>query len=313
MPRFSFVKDKVSRKSSFRSEKSRGNPFGIASGGWANAPPGPIPASVQSTYPVPGYDIPPPVYSAVPPAQAPAQAQVVNNTVGSDQDTYALLSTYDTIFLIDDSGSMAGSRWDEVRSVLSSITSICTARDKDGIDIYFLNHKSENPASRGKGDGGYYEITSTQAVDKIFRRIRPRGITPTGTRIESILRPYVAHLEKDISIDPINIIVITDGEPTDDPESIIEYYARKLDKLDAPLCQVGIQFFQIGTCQEAAKALARLDDGSASKGIRDMVDTVTFDARDHSNNKALTAEGILKVVLGGVNRRLDRQPNARGR
>lgn len=42
-------------------------------------------------------------------------------------------------------------------------------------------------------------------------------------------------------------------------------------------------------------------------GVRDMVDTATFDAGSgRSHNRVLTGEGILKVVLGAVVKRLDR-------
>lgn len=102
---------------------------------------------------------------------------------------------------------------------------------------------------------------------------------------------------------PLNIIVITDGMPTDDPESVIIAAARKLDQLEAPAWQVGIQFFQVGNEIGATEALKELDDGLAEMGnVRDMVDTVPFAA-----GQRLSADRILKVVLGAVNRRLDRR------
>jgi hypothetical protein len=57
------------------------------------------------------------------------------------------------------------------------------------------------------------------------------------------------------AIKPLNIIVITDSMPTDDPESVIVSVAKKLDKLETPPRQVGIQFFQIGEEDGAAVAL----------------------------------------------------------
>ncbi|EUC46560.1 hypothetical protein COCMIDRAFT_92480, partial [Bipolaris oryzae ATCC 44560] len=58
----------------------------------------------------------------------------------SETDPYAFLKPFDTIFLIDDSGSMAGRSWQETRKALESVTPICTHYDGDGIDLYFLNH-----------------------------------------------------------------------------------------------------------------------------------------------------------------------------
>ena len=289
----------------------------------APMPPGPpLPPAMGG----PGYDAPPPGYTPgfapgyggapeFSTGYAPSPQPMASSNASSDNDPYAFLSKFDTIILIDDSGSMAGSRWREAATALTSITSICTAHDKDGIDLYFLNHKSGAPAPAGKAKDGYYNVADPRSVENIFNIMQPSGRTFTGTRIESILKPYIAQLSRarDMSdVKPINLIVITDGHPNDDPESVIVQHARKLDSLEAPLYQVGIQFFQIGQSREARDALRDLDDGLAELGIRDMVDTATFDAEDHSSNKVLSADGILKVVLGAVVRRLDRKPTAGG-
>ena len=237
---------------------------------------------------------------------APSLASVTSN-----DDKYAFLATFDTIFVIDDSGSMAGPSWREVEEVLRAVTPICTAHDKDGVDLYFLNHRSrERSSSASMPSGGYNGITSAAHLQSIFADTRPSRATPTGARLESILKPYVASLASARNaedVKPVNIIVITDGRPTDDPESIIVHYAKKLDKLDAPPYQVGIQFFQVGSDRDASEALRELDDDLADQGIRDMVDAVTWDRQGSSRGKALSAEGILKVVLGAVVRRLDRK------
>lgn len=101
--------------------------------------------------------------------------------------------------------------------------------------------------------------------------------------------------------------MITDGCPTDDPESIITHYAKQLDKIEAPPHQVRIQFFQVGNALGATKALRELDEDLVKQGIRDMVDTATWNSSTSDNSQTLSAEGILKVVLGAVVRRLDRR------
>ncbi|KEY67422.1 hypothetical protein S7711_05950 [Stachybotrys chartarum IBT 7711] len=251
---------------------------------------------------------PPPPYSPI-----MDRAKVTN-----DADEYAFLSTFDTIILIDDSGSMEGSRWLEVKQVLKAITPICTEHDEDGIDVYFLNNRSESPDQpKNKARGGYYNIKSADEVQWLFESVQPRYLTPTGRRLRDILKPYCKQLESSNDMDnvkPVNIIVITDGQASDDPESIIVENARTLDTLGAPLYQVGIQFFQVGDDPDARVALKELDDGLAHNGIRDMVDTVSWDANAPSNEMALSAEKILKIVLGGVLRRIDRQtPGVDGR
>ena len=102
--------------------------------------------------------------------------------------------------------------------------------------------------------------------------------------------------------------MITDGVPTDDPEQTIIDTAQLLDEWKCRSSQVGIQFFQVGNDERATKLLIDMDDNLAGrgKGCRDIVDTVPFSDK---NGVGLNGEGIMKVVLGAVNKRLDRQAN----
>ena len=235
-----------------------------------------------------------------------------NGKVVTDEDNpYAFLSSFDTVFLIDDSTSMTtndsgalyGDRWSEARDALAAIAPICVAHDNDGIDVHFINH----PQS-------YRNITSAERVNEIFRQVVPMGTTNTGKRLDKILRPYMDQYKAGYLRNgrdptktgkkPMNLIVITDGAPTDDPEPVINDCIARLKKYKAPYYQIGIQFFQVGKDRKARAALADLDDNLCKD--RDIVDTVTWDDGD---NQARTLEGekLLKVVLGSVVRRLDRQ------
>lgn len=300
MPLFSSVKAKLGlsfTRSEMSPSASREPPYESSASSSSAAP---APSSKSG----PGFKVPPPAYTSS------APQPLTTSSASLDDDRYAFLSKFDTIFLVDDSSSMAGQRWEEAQAALASITSICTEHDKDGIDLYFLNHKSGARATADRAADGYYNVSDPQVVDNLFRTISPYGWTNTGERISSILTPYIEKLSRTrdfSSVKPINLIVITDGRPSDDPEADIVLHAKRLDRLNAPLYQVGIQFFQIGNDKEATEALRNLDDGLSSGGMRDMVDTTSFDARDQFGNKALTADGILKVVLGAVVRRLDRQ------
>lgn len=245
----------------------------------------------------------PPAYSAAPNAAPAVQPPSVTVAATANQvadDPYAFLASFDTIFLIDDSGSMAGARWRETAQALETITPICTQHDADGIDIFFLNTR-DSPF--------HHNVTSASTVREIFQTVRPGGGTPTGQRLNQILKPYLRRYEASPDlVKPINIICITDGEPSDDVESPLIQAAKKLDKLDAPAWQVGVQFFQVGRDEEAKRHLKQLDDELAEIAgddeLRDIVDTVPFTGAEGTN---LTGDGILKVVLGAVNRRLDRK------
>lgn len=253
----------------------------------------------------------------------PPRPSVATSTIPEDE--YAFLSSFDTIFVIDDSGSMIGRSWREVQSVLASIVPLCTQHDKDGVDIYFFNHRSNNPAipSQGKPAGGYCNVTTMEQVNQIFTTVRPSGMTPTGTRLNHILKAYLRHYEDGVKraggdpdatdVKPVNVITITDGVPSDDPEAVLLSVAQRLDAIQAPPYQLGVQLFQVGDEPGAAESLRMLDDelSSLGGGVRDIVDTVTFNTKARSaisrgSVPVLSSAAVLKTVGGGVNRRLDR-------
>jgi hypothetical protein len=61
-------------------------------------------------------------------------------------DAYAWLDGFGTSFVIDDSGSMAGSLWRQTADALMTITPVCTAHDADRTDIHYISHPSHNHA-----------------------------------------------------------------------------------------------------------------------------------------------------------------------
>ncbi|CAE6396802.1 unnamed protein product [Rhizoctonia solani] len=242
----------------------------------------------------------PPAYSSVPETihEAPPRMNVV--TTGAE-NALELLKEYDTVFLIDDSGSMAGGLWAQAGRALAGVATVASQYDDDGIDIYFLN--SKDFAQNVRHESQVYQL---------FQRVQPSGSTPTGARLDILLRSYLTSIERAqqeydshdpeiTGIKPVNYIVITDGAPTDDPESVIVAAAKRLDKGEFPLSQVGIQFVQIGSDPEATQALAELDDDLAAQhNIRDIVDTTPY-------TSDLNGETLIKILLGGVNKRVDRR------
>ena len=50
-------------------------------------------------------------------------------------------------------------------------------------------------------------------VDRL--QVRPRGPTPTGKRVNDILDAYMSTLRHDRDMKPLNLVVITDGEASD--------------------------------------------------------------------------------------------------
>ncbi|KAG8900547.1 hypothetical protein FRB99_005986 [Tulasnella sp. 403] len=222
---------------------------------------------------------------------------------GSVEDPLEYLRRYDTVVVVDDSSSMEGALWIEAREALSGIADVAARYDSDGIDIYFLNSRLVGKNMRN----------GTQ-VKRLFDRVEPRGITPTGEKLEELLLDYLLKLEAakeaqhdgrtPTGIKPVNFLVITDGAATDDPAPVIAQAAKRLDEGRFPLSQVGVQFVQIGSDRAAAAALQELDDDLAAQhGTRDMVDTVPFSAI----GSRLTTDIITKILLGGINRRQDKR------
>ncbi|KAJ5089255.1 hypothetical protein N7532_007939 [Penicillium argentinense] len=250
------------------------------------------------------------------------KANAVTHTSSGDADSrYAFLKDFDTIFLVDDSSSMMGPRWHEAEEAIAAIAPICTQYDADGVDIYFLNHRR---AATSHTTGAYSNITTAADVQEIFNSVHPRGSTPVGKRLLEILTPYLARVERMqanrnadgslrdplMAVKPINIITITDGEFTDDAESVIVRVAKALDhsRCNALPWQVGIQFFQIGDDQRVQRYLQELDDDLGrwckDEHLRDIVDTVPWKGK---RGRSLDAEGILKCLLGAVNKKYDRR------
>ncbi|KAJ7167757.1 hypothetical protein C8R46DRAFT_898750 [Mycena filopes] len=235
------------------------------------------------------------------------------------EDALDVLRKYDTVILVDDSGSMTlpGSkkgktRWCEAGEALEKLAEAAQQYDTDGIDIYFLNHPTES-----------LNIKSSSEVRALFEKVKPSGSTPTGERLDQLLKPRLrlleqARIEADgtprdkntgEAVKRCNIIVITDGEAS---ESLVPKHAtspRSLfiqpiipNTLSSTL-ELGIQFVQIGNDSRATKALQELDDDLHKAGnIRDIVDTTPY-----SKLNPVTADGLIKVLLGGINRRIDEQ------
>ncbi|KAI1371096.1 hypothetical protein F4677DRAFT_457424 [Hypoxylon crocopeplum] len=245
------------------------------------------------------------------------------------EDPYAFLEHFDTAFLIDDSAAME-KYWGEVSALLGSIAPICTERDPDGIDIYFVNHHPRGYymyAALGldQDRSGYKHIgqaTGSLAmcdnVAGIFNRVKPHGKCKLGHRLSYILNRYVRDYAWSAQraghtgpiVKPLNLIVISAGDTDDNPNDTLIHTAKKLDELEAPEYQLGIQFFQIGDSEAGRQAMEFADDTLAeAMGFRDMIDTVTWSGDKPGE---LTPEAVLKVVLGAVHRSIDKHTNKHG-
>ncbi|KAI2464738.1 hypothetical protein F4781DRAFT_57358 [Annulohypoxylon bovei var. microspora] len=277
----------------------------------------------QPPYPV---DFPPagplvPKNSTPRPWRSGTHAKLERKHIASS-DPYAFLAYFDTVFLIDDSAAMA-EHWEAVGQLLEQVGAICAERDRDGVDVYFVNHRPRGYylyAALGHKErrGGYFNIGAEAGagdmcdnVAGIFRAVRPHGGCRLDHRLNAILSPYVEEYTRRVrdgtqqgqNLRPLNLIVITTGVTDDNPFDTLIEIARTLDLYKAPQYQVGVQFFRVGDDDAGRRAMDFADNGLAQTlNFRDMVDTVTW-TREPGE---LSADAVLKVVLGAVERSIDK-------
>lgn len=146
-----------------------------------------------------GWQTQPSSLAPAPPSRARSPGPILDE---SGEDALEMLRDYDTVFLIDDSSSMAGERWQQAQAALRGVVSQAMKHVDSGVDIYFLNAKRVGRGLQDRSD-----------VEELFAGLEPRGATPTALRMESILRDYMARLEActDDSVPAMNLIVVTDG------------------------------------------------------------------------------------------------------
>jgi len=193
----------------------------------------------------------------------------------------------ETVILVDDSASMEGALWADAREALAGIADLAAKYDSNGVDVYFLN------------DGrSATNLTNGSDVRRLFNSITPRGQTPTGRALEKLFNKYIPNLETGgLTHKPITIVVITDGEPTDDCQKAIIDAAKRLDSSRVPEKKLSVQFVQIGDDEDATEGLRELDEGiSGVHSVRDIVDVAPF----HPGDGRFTTATVVKILLGAI-------------
>jgi len=121
------------------------------------------------------------------------------------------LEGFEIVIICDDSGSMSNpvsnpsitnhnnlpSRWDELKSVVSTVIEIAGVLDKTGVDIYFLNRP------------GIKNVTDVSQIEPYFAT-EPSGYTP----IVSVFNQVLTEMQNVLSEKKLLILLATDGEPT---------------------------------------------------------------------------------------------------
>ena len=235
--------------------------------------------------------------------QQPSTANQLNVT--ELEKRLQILSQYDIMIILDDSGSMSlngahqnTSRWDEAIEACELILDLATKYDTNGIEVYFLNDFNELLITAGQSISN--EVSS--------KNISPNGGTPLGAKLESIFNRYLPIIKQNrtnnITQKPFNIIVITDGAPSDKAtvKKSIGNLCRELQKMGIqPNEMFGIQFFQVGLDSGATTFLRELDDDlSREEGIPDIVDCTHQDPNNHMPLKVIIEKALLGAVVSQI-------------
>lgn len=182
--------------------------------------------------------------------------------------------TRDYVLLIDRSGSMSGSRWQEAEMAIKHFAPYVCKFDPDGICLYFFDHEFT------KVDN----VKSAQDVATLFHMYKPRGSTNLALALHAAFADHFAG-----SRGATTILVVTDGAP--DSESEVKRVIVKASRSLNEDAELSVSFIQIGKDASASKFLKTLDD-DLSDAPFDIVDTVTADDVRNMSFNELIARSI---------------------
>ena len=216
------------------------------------------------------------------------------SNVNDDEDPFNRLIMFDTVLIVDDTGSMikaardsepeGADRWSTTGEALKHIAQLAASKDPDGIDIKFLKSQSLNEDNITSVDtvmeilGLIDMYDGTHGGGTVFKEHLENAISPRLEFYRDYLQQEAAYkedlrrlakdrqararLERPKRPNMLNLIIITDGQ-ADDRQEVEDYIvetAVELDRLRAPAAQVGIQFVQVGQDESARRYLKHLDD-----------------------------------------------------
>ncbi|GAA5972214.1 hypothetical protein JCM8115_003412 [Rhodotorula mucilaginosa] len=219
----------------------------------------------------------------------------------------AKLALFDTVMLVDDSGSMAfeenGSRIDDAKLIVSRVATAATLFDTDGISVFFLNSKTVGN-----------NITSEQQAQQLLSGIRFSGLTPLGTSLDQkiLQRLLVGPARQNSLQKPLLIVAVTDGAPGGEARDTI---VKAIKNAKAALSQtrygadaLSIQLAQIGNDLSARAFLEEIDNHPEVGGLVDTTSNYENEADDFmkTTGQELTPDlWLVKLMLGPIDSSYD--------
>lgn len=196
----------------------------------------------------------------------------------------AKLTEYDTIVLVDRSGSMGSAakgfptRWAAAKELTIGLATLAAKVDEDGITV--IQFGGTFVPTRDVIDG----VKDATTVAEIWNQHSPGGSTPTAEALDAAFAKKFASGKKAI------IFVVTDGEPNDANAvraSIIAAAGKLNDASEIRVC-----FVQVGDDPSAAKYLDSLDNALTGAKF-DIVNAITFKDAD-----GLSPDDLFERALG---------------
>lgn len=179
----------------------------------------------------------------------------------------------DYILLIDRSGSMSGTSWDEAREAVQFFAGCICDFDPTGISLIFFDHDVVK----------FDNVHDPQFVVDAFGRNLPRGSTDLAKALNVAFEEHFSGTRG-----ATTILVITDGAPDsqEDVETVIRKAANSISSDE----ELSISFIQVGYSTSARAFLRHLDDSLDAKF--DIVDVVV-----PSDLKEMTFQDVIRKSL----------------
>lgn len=183
----------------------------------------------------------------------------------------------DYVIIMDKSGSMSGSLWEQAKRAVSKLAPFVCKADPDGITLYFFS----SPTSRHPK---YEHVRDARVVENLFSRESCGGTTDLAGVLRQALDD---HFNK--GHHPETILVITDGAP-DNKQAVKEVIKDATWKITCDE-ELSISFVQIGSDPEAHRFLKELDS-HLSGAKYDIVDEITTDQMNHMSFEEIIEQSI---------------------
>jgi len=196
---------------------------------------------------------------------------------------FHLLKDHHVVVLADNSTRMLKKgRWDEVSKVMGKLATKVYKHNKKGIDVHFLNQQPR----AGLG------LKTKSKTKKLFEETTLYYGQPIGTRLNDLFNQYVrgsCTLESEKR--KLVILVVSDGMPSDDLESVLVNIPRRLDELEWSKSQLRIQLVQVGNDRTATQFLRRLGENLIAK--HNITDLAGVELCDGNPLTIARLEGVL--------------------